>query len=229
MFFAYRCMTLDIITYLSFGKSVQALETPGFKAPFIISMDSGATAFIRFKYSNTYKRLIMGTPPALAVLLSPPAAGMLNLQKMLRAQIKGLMDDPERYLAELPHQMSIYHRLMDPATYTDGKAPEAEILYEEAQTLLFAGADTVGNALMVGTHHLLHDPVVLSKLNAELHEAWPVLDQPPKLAQLEKLPYLDAVIKESLRRSYGVVSGLPRIVPAEGAQISGVNVPAGVR
>jgi hypothetical protein len=229
MLWAYRCMTLDVISYIALGKSVCALETPGFKAPLLESMDAGATIFNWFKHSDLFRRIVFAIPPDLAMKLSPDGAGMIKFEALLLEEIQGLLDDPERTLAELPHQMSIYHRLMDPSTYVHGKAPEAESLREEAEILLFAGSDTVGNALMVGTHYLLHNSVALIALKSELHEAWPVLDQAPKLAQLEKLPYLNAVIKESLRRSHGAVSGLPRVVPVEGARISGVHVPAGVR
>ncbi|KAJ8093235.1 hypothetical protein PM082_020721 [Marasmius tenuissimus] len=42
---------------------------------------------------------------------------------------------------------------------------------------------------------------------------------------LEKLPYLTAVIKESLRLSHGVASPLPRVVGSSGSTIAGVTVP----
>jgi cytochrome P450 len=48
------------------------------------------------------------------------------------------------------------------------------------------------------------------------------------LRELENFPYLNAVIKEALRLSSGVTSGLPRVVPPSGATIAGANVPAGV-
>jgi hypothetical protein len=38
-----------------------------------------------------------------------------------------------------------------------------------------------------------------------------------------------AVIKEALRISVAIASGLPRIVPPSGAIISGVKIPGGVR
>ncbi|PBK81003.1 cytochrome P450, partial [Armillaria gallica] len=47
------------------------------------------------------------------------------------------------------------------------------------------------------------------------------------LQSLEKLPYLTAFIKESLRLSHGVVTALPRIVQ-KATQISHYAVPAGV-
>lgn len=95
---------------------------------------------------------------------------------------------------------------------------------------MFAGTDTVGNALMVGTFHLLRQPDTLQKLKKELSSAWPSLNGvEPKLRDLEKLPYLNAVVKESLRVSSGVVAGLLRVVPPTGARIAGVAVPPGVR
>jgi hypothetical protein len=38
-----------------------------------------------------------------------------------------------------------------------------------------------------------------------------------------------AVVKEALRMSIAIASGLPRIVPPSGAIISGVKIPRGVR
>ena len=94
---------------------------------------------------------------------------------------------------------------------------------------MFAGAETIGGTLMVGTYYLLKQPETYKKLKKELHEVWPALDQnPPQLRDLEKLPYLNAVIRESLRMMSGVVSGLLRVVPAEGANICGTVVPGGV-
>ena len=118
---------------------------------------------------------------------------------------------------------------MDADAYRDKQVPSAGSLYEEAQALMFGGADTTGNTLMVGTHRLLKNPEKMQRLKAELLKAWPSLDgREPSLRELEGLPYLNAIIKESLRLSSGVVSGLLRIVPPTGATISGATVPPGV-
>jgi len=152
----------------------------------------------------------------------------LKEAQLLRKQINDLTDDPEK-LKLLPHDSTIYHRLMDAEAYRNKTVPSPGSLYEEAQALMFGGADTVGNTLMVGTHRLLKHPEAMQKLKAELVQAWPSLDESgPTLRDLEKLPYLNAVIKESLRLSSGVVSGLLRVVPPSGATIAGVNVPPGV-
>lgn len=143
-------------------------------------------------------------------------------------QINDLTNDPEK-LKHLPHNMTIFHRLLDPEAHRDKKIPSAGSLYEETQALMFGGVDTAGNTLMVGSFHLLKEPEKLQKLKAELSATWPSLQgAEPKLKDLEDLAYLNAVIKESLRLSSGVTAGLLRVVPANGATISGHVVPPGV-
>jgi hypothetical protein len=61
---------------------------------------------------------------------------------------------------------------------------------DEAGILLGAGSDTIGVTLMVASHFVLQDPHVRQRLEAELREAWPVLEEIPPLEVLEKLPYL---------------------------------------
>jgi hypothetical protein len=43
---------------------------------------------------------------------------------------------------------------------------------------------------MVMAYHLLQNPPARRRLEAELREAWPVLDEVPSYEVLEKLPYL---------------------------------------
>jgi cytochrome P450 len=155
-------------------------------------------------------------------------SSVLTALQLLLAQINDLSHDPEK-LKALPHNMTIYHRLLDADAYRDKKPPSAGSLYEEAQALMFGGADTVGNTLMVGTYYLLHNPAAQGKLKKELASVWPSLAGPePRVKDLESLPYLTAVIKESLRLSSGVISGLLRVVPPTGAKVAGVDVPPGV-
>lgn len=71
------------------------------------------------------------------------------------------------------------------------------------------------------TFYLLSQPDVLSKLNKELDAAdarnmsW---------VQLEKLPYLSAVVNEGLRLSYGITSRSPRIAQQEDLVYRGLGL-----
>ena len=70
------------MTYLCFGKSVNAIEEPDFEAPILVSMDAGMVVFSRFKHSHTYKNMIMGTPPWLAKIIAPYTKGMIEMQQV---------------------------------------------------------------------------------------------------------------------------------------------------
>ncbi|PBK82201.1 cytochrome P450, partial [Armillaria gallica] len=72
-------------------------------------------------------------------------------------------------------------------------------------------SNTVGNACYSGMFYALNDQYVYKKLTAELQDTWSDQKQSMPLQSLERLPYLTAFIKESLRLSHGVVTALPRV------------------
>jgi hypothetical protein len=219
---------MDVITYLCFGSSVDAINAPNFAAPIVEAMDAAVPIFNMFKHWGFIKDLIYGCPPALSKALNPATRGMVDLQLMIKSQIRDLVQHPEK-IDYLPHNMTIYHCLMDKEAYRTNSVPSEGSLYEETQALLVAGSDTTGNALMVGTFHLLKDAKMYAKFKQEIQDAWKAAgDTAPDVRTLEALPYLNAVIKESLRLSVGVVAGLPRVVPAGGATITKEFVPGGV-
>ncbi|KAF2235666.1 cytochrome P450 monooxygenase-like protein [Viridothelium virens] len=224
LFFAYRCLTMDIITFLCFGTSINAIDEPGFRAPITEAMEASLPVFIGFKHSDLYKNMILGCPAEISKVISPATRGLVELQQLLQRQIKELTNDPKK-LEKLPHEMTIYHRLLDNEAYANKTVPLPGSLYEEAQAMMFAGTDTVANTLMLGSFHLLRQRERYDRLKRELEGTWSDLKNPPDLKKLESLKYLNAVIKESLRLSSGVVSGLLRVVPSDGATICGVPVP----
>lgn len=75
-----------------------------------------------------------------------------------------------------------------------------ERLSREAMVLLGAGTVTTARTLSVMTFHILSDPLIKARLSEELTsvmEGYPL--KPPRWSDLEKLPYLQACIKEGLR------------------------------
>lgn len=80
--FAFRCMAMDMIMTLCFGKPIQAVDAPDFRAPIVLAMDASSPIFIRFKYSELYKNMIMKCPPNLSKKLSPETAGLVDLQEV---------------------------------------------------------------------------------------------------------------------------------------------------
>ena len=78
------------------------------------------------------------------------------------------------------------------------------------------------------TYYVARDPRIQDKLQAELDAALAGMDSPVAPFEIVKdLPYLDAVINEGLRLHSTIGAGLPREVPAGGANILGHHLKAG--
>lgn len=84
----------------------------------------------------------------------------------------------------------------------------------ETQALLGAGTETTGNTLSNLVYNVLSSKSIRNKLTTELEKATPTTKSQSDLLDyktLEKLPYLQACIKEALRLGMGVVGRLPRV------------------
>lgn len=123
--------------------------------------------------------------PTLLRLAGMAETGLGEVLQTVENQVDEILANPAA-LKEVK-QKTIYHDLVFPTT---GTSLGREELILEAQAHIFAGSDTVGNALALGNSYLLNAEGVQEKLFAELKTAWPVLEEAPRLEQLEKLPYL---------------------------------------
>lgn len=93
-----------------------------------------------------------------------------------------------------------------------------------------AGSDTIASTLRALFYHLLKHPSSHAALTSELDGAAKAgkLTLPlPTYAQTQPLPYLNAVIKESLRLNPALALPLERIVPPNGLDINFEHLPPG--
>lgn len=98
-------------------------------------------------------------------------------------------------------------------------------------TNIGAGSDTTGISMSAIIYFLMKNPACLQKLRDEIDAAARDgnLSDPLTFQEGQKLPYLQAVIKEALRLHAAVGQILSRVVPEGGAQIAGRHFPQGVR
>ncbi|KAL2004813.1 hypothetical protein VTN00DRAFT_3086 [Thermoascus crustaceus] len=91
---------------------------------------------------------------------------------------------------------------------------------------VIAGSDTTASTMVAAVHYVLKHPSVHRKLREELERANPPL--PVSWKAIQDLPYLDAVMKETIRIHPGIGLMLERIVPEGGLTLpDGRFVPEG--
>lgn len=82
LLYAFRCMSMAVITTFCFGKPIHAVDAPGFEAPIVLAMDASLPAFVGFKYADIFKNMILKCPPKLSKIVSPATAGLVDLQQV---------------------------------------------------------------------------------------------------------------------------------------------------
>ncbi|KIY72726.1 cytochrome P450 [Cylindrobasidium torrendii FP15055 ss-10] len=220
--YAFRAVALDVVTSYLFGKPIGSLNVPGFRHQLLVDIQDLIGSFWSLKWfpiMPIFSRL----PDSVAVALNPKFRSSILVKNMLAEQIDHFLEDGNA-LKQVDHEI-IYTYLLSPQNEKHAR-PSRHSLLDEAQVLIEAGSDTIGNTLCVGIMYALDSPKVYNALRAEIDGAWPNTDEPMLLQQFEELPYLTAFIKEALRLSHGMMSPLPRVVNQD-MVIGGHAVPAG--
>lgn len=124
-------------------------------------------------------------------------------------------DDESYYETEtagISGKATIFDQILDSKLPPEDKTVER--LVQEGQSLIAAGSETTGRALYVSLVHLLKRPHFLARLRKELQTVMPETTSKPTLQQLEQLPFLTAVIKESVRLGGSTATRTARLSPA---------------
>ena len=117
-------------------------------------------------------------------------------------------------LEEVP-QTTVLHSMIRSDTLPEHEKTFPR-LAADAATLVAGGMDTTSRTLSVTTYHLLKNEHMRTRVMQELRFIMPTPQSPlPSVVQLEKLPYLTAVIYKGLRTAHGVAGRLVRIAPDE--------------
>ncbi|OQE16256.1 hypothetical protein PENFLA_c028G07104 [Penicillium flavigenum] len=226
LLYAFRSYTLDTIMCFTFGNCVNAIDAPAFSDPLILAMDASLRMLPLLKNFPLIRDLIFAVPPALVMRLVPNAKKLAprlyQVRDLIQQQLQVVLNCPSK-LDDVPHQ-TLFHRMLDPQAYRRKEVPDLTALHDEGFTLIFAGANTVADTLLMGHWHTMQNPILLKRLRSEIITIWPDLEKQPSLNDLETLPLLTATIKESLRFIPSGVS-LTRVVPPGGAMISGQMIP----
>ncbi|CAK7235054.1 hypothetical protein SBRCBS47491_009159 [Sporothrix bragantina] len=208
----FKATTKDVIQSYAFGGGAMCLDMPDLNEPFFELLDSGRLAPVSVHF-HWLTNSMQSLPPALLTRLVPSILAMIVFLDGLAQTIEKIKASGARNGGEVPEQNSIFHEVLASDIDADNKATER--LVDEAMVLAIAGADTTALTLAAIAFHVLSDPAVFSRLRAELDVAIPDPTKFPDPVKLDALPFLNALIEETLRMYPSATLRQDRVAPDE--------------
>ncbi|KAL4921173.1 cytochrome P450 [Aspergillus aurantiobrunneus] len=222
----FEWLTFDIIGELTFGESFHATR------------DSKSHPWVSILLDATYSGSIFNLRKRLA-FVGPLLRYMPYISPTARAAVESITQHGAMTLAKTRKRIE-----SGPARSTDGaRAPVDDFLEHairaggmqdtdlanQAMVMLTAGAETSATALTAAIWYLsqpAHAPC-LARLRDEIRSAFSSSSDVTGDATA-RLPYLNAVLEETMRLFPPSPVGPPRVSPAGGETVDGTFVPGGV-
>ncbi|KAK3370524.1 putative benzoate 4-monooxygenase cytochrome P450 [Podospora didyma] len=219
----FNYLAFDVIGDLAFGAPFGMLSSGADMAEIRASPDSPPTYAPAIEILNRRGEVsaALGTLPELkpfAKYLPDPffTQGLQAVQSLAGIAIARVTSRLENPPAE--KRKDLLMRLME-GRDDKGEPLGREELTAEALTQLIAGSDTTSNSSCALLFHVIRTPGVITKLQAELDAAIPASIDVPTFEMVKDLPYLQAVVNETLRHHSTSGIGLPRQIPEDSAGI----------
>ncbi|KAM7210181.1 cytochrome P450 [Rhypophila decipiens] len=220
---AYRCVSLDSVSEISFGRSFDFMAKDDFGKPMHEGVEDSLRTICTIRHFPLLVPVFNNIPLRLMRLAGDKLSAVRMMKEFSQQAAQSALESTSDNSAR-----TIVAEIVN-ANKTRGTTVNGQRLEDESLSLIAASADTVGNALTVATYHLLKpdNEDILRKLEEELKGALPTDSLIcPRYDELSDLPWLTAVVKEALRMSYGLVGRLPRVVPEAGMVVLGQHIPA---
>ncbi|KAI0387436.1 cytochrome P450 [Hypomontagnella monticulosa] len=198
----FAAFSRDIMEMLAFGQCSHRLESPRFDPSERDASLSGAQSFHVLKRVPWLNDVMMVLPESIARRLNPALGSYMRQKHKTRELVAQLASESTD--AWSGKEMPIFRAVMESSKLPPHEK-SVERVAQDAQMLLMAGTLTMASNLEHSIYWMVDNPDVLRKLKEELRGVMPSIDDVGKvpIATLESLPYLTAVVKESVRLIYG--------------------------
>ncbi|KAK3336174.1 cytochrome P450 CYP542B3 [Cercophora scortea] len=213
--YPFSAFTNDVICEYSFAKSDHLTEEPDYGKDVTDALLTGTHYGKWIQHAEIILKLINALPESLSGRFIPGWRGFLKMKNDILHQISDIKatEKTPRWQLDTSHPTIFHELLSSPILPPDEKTPRR--LAQEGQVLVQAGTLTTSWALALTTFHLLNRPSTLRLLRDELVAGIPDPNAVVPLPDLEQMPYLRAVVKETLRLSLGTSGRLARVCPDE--------------
>ncbi|RDW81033.1 cytochrome P450 [Aspergillus mulundensis] len=224
---AYSQCTTDVISGYCLGENLGLLKSDGWEFGFSDELTKALRLGYVMRFVPWWADVLWAVEEIRSLVMGKPEkarasdAFIANMPAYIK---KAQAEVATKQGAETP-KTTVFTSILQ----SDLPAQEKTLdrMTSEGISLFAAGTETVSWALTVATFHLISNPKILEKLTAEV---CPLINDPEKTtwSKLEGLPYLGAVIHESLRLSYGVASRTARVPTDEDLVYRGEWEPEGI-
>ena len=209
----YNWTTFDIIGDLSFGSPFGCLEG-GVYHPWVSLM-----------FNNIKANVFLNVPKHFPILKG--IKKLFTPASLIKARNDNLLLSSEKVGARLESGVGRPDFLSFILRHNDEKGMTRSEIDSNAALLILAGSETTATLLSGCTYHLLKNPDIYQKLVKEIRSSFKN-ESDITISAVLNLPYLNAVLEESLRIYPPVPNALSRRVPEGGATINGQYVAEGV-
>ncbi|PQE11397.1 hypothetical protein CJF31_00001214 [Rutstroemia sp. NJR-2017a BVV2] len=212
---AFKALTADVVTEFAFHKSFDLLVSPDFAASFHTALRTYPEIGLWHRHFKIVLPLLEAIPKSLVNIMNPDGVFVLDFFDLHLDRKKNGLEGSD----------IITQMLSSPDLAENDKTLGRLAL--EARGLVGAGTETTGHTLSVITFYLFKNPEKLRRLKDELSDARESKGGALEYQDLQRLPYLSAVILESLRISTGAAGRLPRVNLRDALQYKQYLIPKG--
>ncbi|KAI1736981.1 cytochrome P450 [Xylaria scruposa] len=224
---AISSFTRDVATEFLFGESHNNLDHPEFNPGLTTVLQSSGSIWRISKHIRWYGRVMKSLPLSLVERLSDDngKAFLVFLKDMIRLTTDIQSASASNTLgADSPH--TLVNEILESNLPPSDKSFER--CFDEVITVSGAAFETTAHSIRVILYHIYRDEYILRYLRDELVAARARSPTPSlKLAELEQLPYLTAVLMEGLRLAPAVATRQARVAPDRDLIYKSWTIPAG--
>ncbi|KAL5356335.1 cytochrome P450 monooxygenase [Aspergillus floccosus] len=208
----YNFTTFDIIGDLAFGRPFGCLEKSEYHPfiPLLLKSSRMGSVLFSLSFYPMLRSVVFAMIPKSLIRLFEDHRKM-SIEKLRdRMKLDGERHDLIEGLLRKKDEMDL----------------DMDQIEANANILLIGGSETTATLLSGVTYFLLTNPKALSRLTEEVRTAFNS-EADIDMQSVSRLPYMLACLNEALRMYPPVPTALPRVVPKNGARITGKFVEAG--
>ncbi|ORX67060.1 cytochrome P450 [Linderina pennispora] len=205
-FYTFHRMGYDVIGELAFGRTFNTLPT-------------GDMELIDWIHDSIKLSILIGQAPIITKFLWV-FRRLVDSTKKIQRLVHDTIETRKKLIREAgkPPRVDVLQKFIDAKDMETSNVLLPVQLESEVRLTLLAGSDTTSNTLSFTIMNLMHYPEHYRRVTDEVRSAFPDTSKMISFADAKaKLPYLTAVIYESMRLNPSLANMLQRSVPAEGA------------